>query len=638
MKSCNTRKRITNTSLKKSRRLKRKTLRKLFKVVGGNDNDKPLFLAIYKNNLDNIKTLIKEGANVNETDEDRYTPLHIACQEGNLDIIKYLIKKGAKVNAKTNYGSTPLHIFCQEGIVNSNEVNEENITKYLDVFMNKGAIIDIEDNDGRTPLEFLIEKPSSTVHKYLAIEFVKRGAKINNKTSDGHTLLLLVLKKIPINSELIHILIEKGADLNVKDEEGRTPLHLMVNYFDRQPMLAEKMVEYGANVTAKDKDGLTPIDVIVNMIENNKDFATAVHINPTFEYGRVSQIVSGALAEKSTKRSKKVDSSIIYKMLSTIDYIDDSGVKYKVPIMTIPKGALLFRSVSKPVNKQNDYCGIRFPMDPHPTFGAAYCLNKNHNVFFYPYPGYSFGASDAKGNLTMFVVKEDMKLLNLTYPSPLGRDSRGDILPYYKLCRNIEKGSCRGYINGSNEDPCFTKHFIETHPDIVGSFSISWTDYTSHLPTYKNAYDYSVLSHDGSKIGLPEVILYPHKERIVEDKLWYESECLSDENKGLKNYEEVFTKPWIEDMAYPLLMRNKNKFKNAFNKYLDPKGYKGQHITIFSPLKLFVMWEELPEKYKSDCVPLILDVKSKLMSFQSDINNLNKDLHDKYVTIKELII
>lgn len=52
--------------------------------MGGNDNYKPLFNAIYQNDLNEIKTLIKEGAKVNETDEEKYTPLHIACMEGNL--------------------------------------------------------------------------------------------------------------------------------------------------------------------------------------------------------------------------------------------------------------------------------------------------------------------------------------------------------------------------------------------------------------------------------------------------------------------------------------------------------------------------------------------------------------------------
>ena len=56
------------------------------------------------------------------------------------------------------------------------------------------------------------------------------------------------------------------------------------------------------------------------------------------------------------------------------------------------------------------------------------------------------------------------------------------------------------------------------------------------------------------------------------------------------------------------------------------------HVTIYSPLKMYVVWEYLEEKYKKDCIPIILDANSKLTQFQSDVNKLNEILYKRLFT------
>jgi len=66
--------------------------------------------AVQKGSLGKAMQLIKEGANVNETDKYYgWTPLHIAAREGKTGLTKVLIKHQAMVDARDCVGQTPLH-------------------------------------------------------------------------------------------------------------------------------------------------------------------------------------------------------------------------------------------------------------------------------------------------------------------------------------------------------------------------------------------------------------------------------------------------------------------------------------------------------------------------------------------------
>jgi len=58
--------------------------------------------------IEQIKSLISGGADVNAKDNNGSTPLHYAVILANMDVIKLLISNGADVNAKDKEGRTPL--------------------------------------------------------------------------------------------------------------------------------------------------------------------------------------------------------------------------------------------------------------------------------------------------------------------------------------------------------------------------------------------------------------------------------------------------------------------------------------------------------------------------------------------------
>lgn len=69
----------------------------------------PIHDAADKGDLGTIKKLGSESAVlVNEKDSEGWTPLHYAAARGNLEIVKYLLSQGADINAKENMEYTPL--------------------------------------------------------------------------------------------------------------------------------------------------------------------------------------------------------------------------------------------------------------------------------------------------------------------------------------------------------------------------------------------------------------------------------------------------------------------------------------------------------------------------------------------------
>ena len=71
-----------------------------------------LFLAIYRDDFEEMRRLIKNGTSINKRDDDGLTPLFYACISRNIQEIKWLIENGATVNlADDEEGETPFS-FC----------------------------------------------------------------------------------------------------------------------------------------------------------------------------------------------------------------------------------------------------------------------------------------------------------------------------------------------------------------------------------------------------------------------------------------------------------------------------------------------------------------------------------------------
>jgi ankyrin repeat protein len=125
----------------------------------------PLEYAAMKGNIEVVKLLLLNGANIHLKDEGGETPFFTACAFGHSDIAELLAEKGANIDEPNIYGTTPLIIASLTG--------RTAVVKFL---LDKGANVNTRDGLGNTPLSAAKKmslKPQPEIVKLLE----ERGAK-----------------------------------------------------------------------------------------------------------------------------------------------------------------------------------------------------------------------------------------------------------------------------------------------------------------------------------------------------------------------------------------------------------------------------------------------------------------------------
>jgi ankyrin repeat protein len=195
------------------------------------------------NNLDIVKYLVAQGADVEAEDDNNHTPLHKACKGGNLDVVKYLVDvQRANVNAKDKYNKTPLHnaCYCRNGRRFGLGLEGLDVVKYL---VKHGADVKAKDHYNNTPLHYACRNGNLDMVNYL----IEQGADVEAKDNDNDTLLHYACYNG--NLELVkYLVVEQGADMNAKDNRNNTPLYRACQ--SENPNLVKYLVEKGADVKA----------------------------------------------------------------------------------------------------------------------------------------------------------------------------------------------------------------------------------------------------------------------------------------------------------------------------------------------------------------------------------------------------
>jgi ankyrin repeat protein len=163
--------------------------------------DKPIHVSCIKNRPKELIKLLKKDNIVDSLGEYDCTPLHYACREKNLDIIKVLLANGANVNSKNRY-STFYPIF--DVLTSMVKKDSFQIVKLL---IDKGVDIDAVDSFGNTALHYAVEKENLDLIELI----IKSGCDVN-KTLRHDNDTPLHYACFQKNRRVVSFLIKNGAN------------------------------------------------------------------------------------------------------------------------------------------------------------------------------------------------------------------------------------------------------------------------------------------------------------------------------------------------------------------------------------------------------------------------------------------
>ena len=133
-----------------------------------------------------------------------------------LDEVKKLIREGADVNKKNEFGYTPLHM----ALAGENK-------EMAELLLNNGADPRIQDKNGSTALHYAYERNMTDIAKKI-IDMFPETLSIEDKYGNQPLWTAVMNAKIP--EEDIKYLLKKGADRNHKNKTGSSPLDLAKSY------------------------------------------------------------------------------------------------------------------------------------------------------------------------------------------------------------------------------------------------------------------------------------------------------------------------------------------------------------------------------------------------------------------------
>ena len=187
---------------------------------GASPPDSPVADAAMVGDAEQVRVLLREGADVNAAQGDGMTALHWASELGLVEMVDVLIHGGANLEAVTrNGGYTPLHLASRTG-------SAEVMVSLLEA----GSKVDARTTtSGSTPLHLAAASGSVDVVRAL----LDQGVVLNTAEFEwGQTPLMFAASKGRLG--VVELLLARGADASVTTRVVDIPLKSAVDRAARQ--------------------------------------------------------------------------------------------------------------------------------------------------------------------------------------------------------------------------------------------------------------------------------------------------------------------------------------------------------------------------------------------------------------------
>ena len=239
--------------------------------------DSILFLVASGGNLEIVKALVENGADIDATNSEATTALQGASANGHMAVVAYLLRNGANIQHVNENGSTSILIASNYGFA-----------EIVQLLIDKGADLQYRDSRGWAPIHRCYDHPETTD------VLLKNGAEVNSVTEAGFTPLYLaacnnhseVVKMLlsynpdlgitstndydaidTLNAalengsvEVIRLLLEARAEIDHQTHRNNFLLQYAVSR--NQEDVLRILMEYNPNVDFVDKDGDTALNCI----------------------------------------------------------------------------------------------------------------------------------------------------------------------------------------------------------------------------------------------------------------------------------------------------------------------------------------------------------------------------------------
>lgn len=168
--------------------------------------------AIFVDDLNTIRRLLKKGFPINGVLYDDKSPLMVAAGGQRPHVVRFLLEHGADVDQLSEAGRTALHFAC------SSEINHGDNTRFkevLQLLLDYDAKINATDDYGNTPLHLVCRVADGL--SYVVDELIANGSDVDAQNDDGNTPLYYAVDNQ--NLPLVKQLMSKGADANLTNFE-----------------------------------------------------------------------------------------------------------------------------------------------------------------------------------------------------------------------------------------------------------------------------------------------------------------------------------------------------------------------------------------------------------------------------------